>query len=225
MRIGVIGSGRIGATVGRLWAEAGHEVLFSFSRDPAKLSRVAAEAGARTGTPAEAAAFGQVVLFSVPWAVIDGAIEASGGLDGKVVLDTTNPYTSEGLTDLPAGRPAPTYNAERMPGARLVRAFNTLTAGFLAQAAGLTGTDRVAVFLAGEDAEAKQLAAGLIEDAGFHAVDLGGWGEVRLIEAPRRDGAAYGEAYRAADADAIAAQARQDMQQAGALAQRLKLPG
>jgi predicted dinucleotide-binding enzyme len=202
MRIGVIGAGRIGGNAARLLAAAGHEVLLSFSRDPDRLRAEADEIGERAsvGDVAEAAAFGDVVLFSVPWRLIDDVLEAAGSLDGKVVIDTTNQYGAGGLEALPEGRTAAQLNQRRMPGARLVKAFNTLTSGFQASAAGRFADRRAVMFMAGDDADAKATVAGLIEDAGFAPADVGGLADAAVMEAPRREGAVYGEEYRPAEA-------------------------
>ena len=208
MRIGVIGAGRIGANAARLWARAGHELLLSFSRDPAKLEAEAAEIGARAGTPRDAARFGEVVMLSVPWATIDDVLAQAGSLQGRIVIDTTNQFGPEGLVPLPPGRTAAQLNQARMPGARYTKAFNTLTAGFQAQAAGRTGAARVALFLCGDDAEAKAIVAGLIEDAGFTPIDVGGTADAAIMEAPRREGAVYGEEFHADDGRAFVAAAR-----------------
>jgi predicted dinucleotide-binding enzyme len=207
VRVGVIGAGRIGGGAARLLARAGHEVLLSFSRDPERLRAQAEEIGARAGTPAEAAAFGDVVILAVPWPAIDEAVEQAGSLDGKVVIDTTNPY-GRGGWEIPEGRTSTQVNQERLPGAKVVKSFNTLTAGFQQEAAGRTGAERVAMFLAGDDAEAKALVARLLDDAGFDPVDAGTAAESAILEAPRRPGAVYGEEYRLADARAVVEAAR-----------------
>jgi hypothetical protein len=90
-----------------------------------------------------------------------------------------------------------------MPGARYTKSFNTLTSAFQAEAAGRQGEERVVQWLCGDDPEAKQVVAGLITDAGFLPVDLGGTAGCAVMEAPRRPGAVYGEEYRAADAQAV----------------------
>jgi predicted dinucleotide-binding enzyme len=90
-----------------------------------------------------------------------------------------------------------------MPGARYTKSFNTLTSGFQAQAAGRSGDERVVQWLCGDDAGAKEVVAGLIEDAGFAPVDLGGTAGCGVMEAPRRPGAVYGEEYRLSDAEAV----------------------
>lgn len=192
MRIAVIGAGRIGANAARLFAGAGHEVLVSFSRDPAKLEALAADIGGRAGTPQEAVAFGEVVLFSVPWTLIDEVLAQAGSLDARIVIDTTNQFGREGWEDL-GDQTAAQVNAARMAGARYTKAFNTLTSGFQAAAAGRTGADRVVMFLCGDDEEAKRVVGGLIDDAGFTPVDMGGVTDAGPMEAPRREGAVYGE--------------------------------
>jgi 8-hydroxy-5-deazaflavin:NADPH oxidoreductase len=207
MRIGVIGAGRIGGNAARLFAKAGHEVLVSFSRDPEKLEALAAEIGGRAGTPQEAVAFGEVVMLSVSWTLIDEVLATAGSLDEKIVIDTTNQFGREGWEDL-GGRTAAQVNAARMPGARYTKAFNTLTSGFQAQAAGRTGPDRVVMFLCGDDEEAKGVVAGLIEDAGFTAVDIGGVADAAPMEAPRRAGAVYGEELHEQEARAFVANLR-----------------
>jgi 8-hydroxy-5-deazaflavin:NADPH oxidoreductase len=199
MRIGVIGAGRIGGGAARLLARAGHELLLSYSRDPDKLRAQAEEIGGQAGTPAEAAAFGDVVILAVPWPAIDDAVAQAGSLDGRIVIDTTNPFGAGGW-EVPEGRTTTQVNQERLAGARVVKSFNTLTAAFQQEAAGRTGEKRVAMFLAGDDADAKRVVAGLIDDAGFDPVDAGTAAQSSILEAPRREGAVYGEEYRKADA-------------------------
>jgi predicted dinucleotide-binding enzyme len=201
MRIGVIGAGRIGGGAARLLARAGHEVLLSFSRDDARLRELAADIGpgARVGSPADAASFGDAVVLSVPWPSIDAAVAQAGSLDGTVVIDTTNPFGAGGW-EVPEGRTSTQVNQERLSGAKVVKTFNTLTATFQQQAAGRTGDERVAMFLAGDDSDAKVLVAQLVQDAGFDPVDVGTAAESAILEAPRRPGAVYGEEYRLPEA-------------------------
>jgi 8-hydroxy-5-deazaflavin:NADPH oxidoreductase len=203
MRVGIIGAGRIGGNTARLLAAAGHETKLSFARDPARLRDVAEEIGrgASVGNPAEAAGFGDVVIFSVPWSAIPTALEQAGDLDGKIVIDTTNQFGS-GPMPVP-GQTAAEFNAARMPGARYTKSFNTLTAAFQAEAAGRIGPDRVVQWICGDDVDAKELVARLVDDAGFIPVDLGGTAGCDVMEAPRRPGAVYGEEYRRRDAAAV----------------------
>jgi 8-hydroxy-5-deazaflavin:NADPH oxidoreductase len=124
MRLGVIGAGHIGWNIARQAALAGYEVTVSFARDRAKLDALAAETSGTAGTPAQAAAADLVVL-SVPWGVIDEALAQVGSLVCRVVIDTTNQFTRGAAASL-GGVTAARYNANRMPGARCTRCFNTL---------------------------------------------------------------------------------------------------
>jgi predicted dinucleotide-binding enzyme len=203
VKIGIVGAGRIGGGIGRQLGAAGHHIKLSFSRDPAKLARLAEEIGpgAGTGTPADAAEFGEVVVISVPWSELPGVLEQVGSLAGRIVIDTTNQFGAPPLP--PEGVTAAQFNAARMPDARYTKSFNTLTSAFQAEAAGRAGDRRVVQWLCGDDDEAKGIVAGLIEDAGFVPVDIGGTADCAVMEAPRRSGAVYGEEYRAADTSAV----------------------
>ena len=94
MKIGIIGSGYVGSTIGKLWAKAGHQVMFSFSRQPERLKNLSQEIGsnALNGTPAEAGSFGEAVLFAPNFWLVKEAIAQAGSLADKIVIDTTNPY-------------------------------------------------------------------------------------------------------------------------------------
>ena len=203
MRIGVIGAGRIGGNVARQALKAGHEVLLSFSRDPARLEQAAADLGVRasTGTPRDAVAFGDLVVFSVPWSTIPEALEEAGSLADQLVVDTTNQF---GSGPMPSdGQTAAQFNAARMPGARYVKSFNTLTSGFQEQTADRQGDQRVVQWVCGDDPDAKALVSALVDAMGYVPIDLGGTAGCAVMEAPRRPGAVYGEEYRAADAQAV----------------------
>jgi predicted dinucleotide-binding enzyme len=204
MRIAIVGPGRIGSNCARQFAKAGHEVVLTFSRDQGKLEQTAADVGGSAGAdPAEAVAGADVVVFSVPWRVIDEALAQVGSLAGKIVIDTTNQFGADGWIELPSGETAAQHNAARMPGARYTKSFNTLTAGFQGEVAGRQGDERVVQWVCGDDPEASAIVCALIEEAGYAAVDLGGTATCQVMEAPRRPGAVYGEEYRAADAQAV----------------------
>jgi 8-hydroxy-5-deazaflavin:NADPH oxidoreductase len=203
MRIAVIGPGRIGGNAARLLARAGHELTLAFSREEERLRAQAEEIGATAAAPADAVRDAEVVILSVPWRLVDEALAQTGPLDGKVVVDTTNQYGAGGLEELPQGQTAAQLNQRRMPGARLVKTFNTLTSAFQASEAGRPAEQRVVLFLSGDDAEAKEIVAGLIRDAGFEPADVGGLADASVMEAPRRPGAVYGEEYRPAEARAV----------------------
>ena len=172
MRIGIVGVGPVGRTLGTAWARGGHMVAFG-SRDPARAAEAAAGLpGARATTQAEAAAFGEVVLWTprgVPPADPDG-------LAGKVVLDPNNREPGPG--GYPSLRPEGPSLAEQLqaaaPRARVVKAFNTVVMRLLREDPERLRASGAQVFLAGDDAAAKAVAAGLAAEIGLGTVDLGG---------------------------------------------------
>jgi 8-hydroxy-5-deazaflavin:NADPH oxidoreductase len=199
MKVAVVGAGRIGGNVAAQLARSGHEVTVTFARDQERLRALAAAIGASAATPADAVAPAEVVVLSVPWDAIPAALEQAGPLDGKVVIDTTNQF---GTGPKPGdGETAAAFNAARMPGARYTKSFNTLTSAFQERTA--HGSPRVVQWICGDDDAARTLVAGLVRDAGYEPVDLGGTRDCAVMEAPRRDGAVYGEEYRREDARGV----------------------
>lgn len=176
LKIGIIGAGRIGGTLGELWVKAGHEVLLS-SRHPDRLKGLAGRLGprARAGWPREAAAFGEVVLISVPYhAVPQIGRDFRRELAGKVVLDTGNPFPGRdgAMANDARAKGAGLASAAFLPGVRLVRAFNSVGHYALRSEAHRAG-ERVAIPLAGDDKEALGVASRLVKDAGFEPVVVG----------------------------------------------------
>lgn len=184
MRIGIIGTGRMGGGLGKAWARAGHDVMFSFSRDPQRLERLAADVGpwASTGSPADAARFGDAVMLAVPWAAVPEAVAAAGRLDGVVLIECTNALTPDmGGLEIGHTTSASEEVARLAPGAKVVKAFNSVFAESL-HAPAPFGADLPTVFHAGDDADAKTIAAALIEACGFEPVDAGPLRNARYIE-------------------------------------------
>jgi hypothetical protein len=168
----------IGSTVGELWVKAGHEVMFS-SRHPENLQSLAGRLGERAsaGTPKEAASFGEVLLVSVPYrALPELGRSLAAEIGGKVVLETGNLYPDRdgeiAGRILASGKGSGVYSQEYLAGARVVRAFNTMYFKVLASEAHRAG-ERVAVPLAGDDAQALEIASALVRDAGFEPVVVG----------------------------------------------------
>jgi 8-hydroxy-5-deazaflavin:NADPH oxidoreductase len=223
VNVGIIGAGRIGANLAEQWARRGHDVVVSFKRDPEALADIAEETGSVAGSVTEAAAHGQAVVVSVPWAALD-AIAREVDVAGKVLVDTTNQFAGGGLVELPPGVSAAEVNARRFGEAALVKTFNTYTSGFQAAVGNRLHPRPVAMFLGGEDRRAKTIAAELVRDAGFEPVDIGGWETITLLEAPRRPGAVYGEEYDPQAARRIAAAASKGLAEAAQLAEALKTP-
>jgi predicted dinucleotide-binding enzyme len=176
MNIGILGSGNIGGTAARLLAKAGHQVRIANSRGPATLDSLVAEIGdnVRAATPEDAVAFGDVVLLAVPWSHAEDAIPDAGPYDDKIVIDAMNPYTADfELEDL-GDRTSSEITKTLVPGARLVKAFNTIHFRRLATEGKKPGAaGRLVIFLAGDDAEAKRVVAGLIDEIGFDPIDTG----------------------------------------------------
>ncbi len=176
LKIGIIGAGQIGGTLGEHWVKAGHEVLLS-SRHPDSLKPLADRLGplARAGTPAEAAAFGEVVLVSVPYGAFPQVGRDHGeALRGKIVLDPGNPFPGRDGAMAEEARKTGTATASlaHLGRVRLVRAFNTVPASVLKSEARRAG-ERIAVPLASDDAQALEVAARLVRDAGFEPVIVG----------------------------------------------------
>lgn len=176
MKIGVIGSGRIGSTIGALWVKAGHEVMFS-DRDAEQVKRAVDGLGpkARAGSVAEAVAFGDAVLIAVPYSALPAIQQQVGGqLKGKVVVDPNNPVASrDGEMGAQAReKGAGISTAALLPGARIVRAFNSWGYGVMAREANRPAP-RMAIPVAADDATALKVGMQLVADAGFDPVNAG----------------------------------------------------
>lgn len=175
LKIGTVGSGRVGSAIGAAWVKAGHEVMFS-SLDLEADRKLAARlgAGARAGTPREAAAFGAVLLVTVPYAALPGIGRDLGDLiKGKIIIDTSNPIVARDGEMAVAAREkgAGISSQEFLPGARIVRAFNAIGSARMAEAA--SKSERVGMPIAGDDPEAIGVASGLIRDVGYEPVLVG----------------------------------------------------
>ena len=178
MRIGVIGAGRIGATVGKLWVEAGHQVCFG-SRHPERLAALVAALGAdaSAGSAVAAARFGEAVFTAAPYGVWpEMAAELGPWLLGKPLLDAANPYPERdgafASAALAAGEGAGVPVAKLLPGVPVVRAFNAVHWETLGREAHRAG-ERLAIALAGDTPAAVEVAAQLVRDAGFDPVIAG----------------------------------------------------
>jgi predicted dinucleotide-binding enzyme len=175
MRIGVIGSGHIGATVARRLVEQGHEVAISNSRGPDSLRDLAPGLGARAATVEDGARFGDVVVEAVPLRAAVDDLPADA-LDGKIVVDAANYYPGrDGTIDaIEDGAPSTQVVASHLDHSRVVKAFNTLNWRILRDEHKPTGDDdRLAMPVAGDDEEAKRIVFQLVDEVGFDPVDAG----------------------------------------------------
>jgi predicted dinucleotide-binding enzyme len=176
MNIGILGAGNIGANAARLFTKAGHEVRIANSRGPQSLQALIAEIGpsARCVTPSEAVAFGDVVLFALPWVAKEEVIPEAGPYDGKIVIDAMNPYTADFEIEDLGDRTSSEIIRTLVPGARLVKAFNTIYYRRLASEGKPRGAEgRLAIPVAADDPGAKAIVVALIDQIGFDAVDSG----------------------------------------------------
>ncbi len=199
MKIGVIGGGHIGSTIGGLWIKAGHPVFFS-SRHPEELQDLVTRLGplAQAGTVDQAIAFGDVVFLAVPYGALPQIGRDYGkSLEGKIVLDADNAVASRdgAIADEVERNGIGVTSQKYLPGARLVRAFNTLSYMIFEREAN-RAAPRLAVPIAGDDQEAVQVAARLVRDAGFDPVEVG-----KLTDASRfqRGTPGYGQNVSAAE--------------------------
>jgi predicted dinucleotide-binding enzyme len=179
----------MGTALGTLWTHGGHTVSFSYSRDPKKLDAVAREAGktSRAATPADAVRDSEVVLVAVPWHRLDDVLASAGGkgaFDTRIVITCTLPMTPDDSA-LAVGHTTSGAEelARRLPGARVVAAFNTIPSELLhkevlARRPGV----RPEVIQAGDDSAAKEVVAKLIEDVGLDAIDAGPLAIARYLE-------------------------------------------
>jgi predicted dinucleotide-binding enzyme len=200
MRIGVIGSGHIGGTIGGLWVKAGHPVLFS-SRHPEELKDLIASLGslAQAGTVDQAITFGEVIFIAVPYGALPQIGQDYGAtLKNKIVLDACNAGAARdgaAIADEVERNGIGVTSQKYLPGTRLVRAFNTLNYMTFAREANRPDP-KLAVPIAGDDSEAVQVSARLVRDAGFDPVVVG-----KLADANRfqRGAPGYGQTVSAAE--------------------------
>jgi len=183
MKIGIVGSGRVGSAIGAAWVKAGHEVMFSsrnIEHDKSLAARLGG--GARAGTPREAAAFGEVVMVSVPYHALPSVGKDLGDLlKGKVVIDTCNPFIHRDgeIAEWARKKGAGLASAELLPGARLVRAFNAIGAARMGAQHQSPGS--VGMPIASDDAKAVEIASRLIRDVGYEPVLIGGLAKGRHL--------------------------------------------
>ena len=177
MRVGILGSGLMGGKLGTIFARAGHDVVFSYSRSKEKLNRLAREAGktARAGTPAEAAQDADALLLAVHWSRVDDVLKQAGNLSGRVIVSCSLPmnaddtalvvaHTSSGAEEL----------AKKVAKARVVSAFGTVPSEVLFGVfAARRKARKPSLVFCGDESKSKKIAAELIHDVGFDPVDAG----------------------------------------------------
>jgi len=184
MKIGILGAGNVGATLGTRWAKGGHQVVFS-SREPdsQKMKDVVAKAGpnSKAASVAETVKSSDVIALTTPWTAAQDALKEAGNLSGKILVDVLNPLLPD-LSGLEVGN---TTSAGEMvagwaKGAKVVKAFNTI--GFPVMADPAINGKPVVMFYCGDDAGAKETVAQLAKELGFDARDAGPLTQARVLE-------------------------------------------
>ena len=188
MKIGIIGAGNVGGTLGRILTQKGHEIVFGV-RDP-QSSKVQAAVDSTGGkalaaSVREAASHGEVLILATPWNATQEAIASAGNLTGKIIIDATNP-----LEMTPAGLAAgltighTTSAAEEIaqwaPFALIVKAFNNIGASCFEDLQ--FGSQTATTFICGDDVEAKKIVTNVAQDIGFEVIDAGDLKQARLLE-------------------------------------------
>lgn len=187
-KIGIIGAGMIGSNIGINLAKAGYPVMIS-SRHPEELKPILQDAGsnAQIGTVKEAAAFGNVIVLAIPFGAVSQVKDLIADVKGKIIWDITNPYPGRDgrVAQLAIDNPefvASEFNAAHFPDAHLVKALNTIHFKDIRDKAFPSGGYRMAVPLAGNDIDSKQVIADLLFAMGFEPVDLGDLKQSRVME-------------------------------------------
>ena len=186
MRVGILGSGLMGGTLGTIFARAGHDVVFSYARSEAKLKRLAREAHGRAhaGTPADAARDADALLLAVHWSRVDDVLKQAGDLSGKVIVSCSLPMNADD-TDLVIAHTSSGAEelARKVGRAHVVSAFGTVPSEVLFDVFDAKRrTNRPSLVYCGDHREAKEIAATLIRNAGFDPVDAGPLRIARYIE-------------------------------------------
>jgi NADPH-dependent F420 reductase len=184
MRIAIIGSGNVGGALGRAWGSRGHLITYGVRHLASEKVRQLVEEsgrGARATTVAELAVEAEIVLLAVPWSAAEVALQDAGDLAGKIVVDATNPLRPN-MSGLELGHT--TSGGEKVaawaPGARVVKAFNTVGAVHMAEP--MIGGERASMLVCGDDAAAKETVMNLAEELGFEPIDAGPLTQARLLE-------------------------------------------
>ncbi len=184
MNIGIIGAGNVGSSLGKIWAENGHKLMFSYSRDTTKLEKIAQSIGgnASVGTPAEAVQFAEVVVLSVPYGAKEDALKEAGSLEGKILFSTVNALSPD-MSGMAVGTitSAAEEIAKLAQGARVVEGLPVF-AEVLNSPSRRFGGQQATVFYTGDDEEAKQVVAGLLREIDVEPIDAGSLKNSRYVE-------------------------------------------
>ena len=183
MKIGILGSGNMGRSLGMLWAEQGHEIFFG-ARTPEKGQQIAqqVEHNTRGGTNTEAAEFGDVLLYTIRGVAPAEVLSATEILNNKILIDCNNDKIPAEFAYEPIPHSLAETLASQVPNAKIIKAFNTMAQEIFELSPQPLNQHNVSVFLAGDDAAAKQIVAQLAQEIGFNPIDCGPLRQARLLE-------------------------------------------
>jgi 8-hydroxy-5-deazaflavin:NADPH oxidoreductase len=182
MKIGIIGAGDVGGTLGKRWRQKKHEIMFGVrnlqSQNVQKL--IQGDQNLKFGDIREAVAFGDVIVFAIPWTSVEETIQKAGNLSGKILIDPTNPITPD-LKGLALDTTSVTEKIAKLANTvKVVKAFNTIGAKTLNNL--IFDSQRADLFICGDDSHAKRVVGQLATDIGFNVVDVGPLVNARLLE-------------------------------------------
>jgi len=182
MKIGIIGAGDVGGTLGKRWKQKKHEIMFGVrnlqSQNVNKLIQV--DQSLKFGDFREAVAFGDVIVFAIPWTSVEETILKAGNLTGKILIDPTNPLTPD-LKGLALDNTSVAEKIAKLANTdKVVKAFNTIGAQTLNNS--IFDSHRADLFVCGDDCHAKQVVEELATDLGFDVVDVGPLVNARMLE-------------------------------------------
>ena len=182
MKVSIIGTGRLGSKLGKIWAEKGHLIMFG-SRDPQKAKKLAESIGSNVsgGTYEDTAKFGDVVILAVPWSGAKESIKKAGDLSGKIIVDSTTTAAPHlGGTLIRVTPSAAEKVAKWAEGAEVIKVVHTIGVESLDKVQ--FGSQQASLFVCGDNLDAKSKVKQLGRDLGFDVIDVGPLINARLTE-------------------------------------------
>jgi 8-hydroxy-5-deazaflavin:NADPH oxidoreductase len=184
MKIGIIGTGNMGSGLGKIWAQNGHQIMFSYSRDRSKLEKIAQSIGsdASVGTPAEAVKFAEIVVLAVPYAAVADALQAAGPFEGKILFSIVNALQPD-MSGMAVGTTTSAAEeiAKLAANARVVEALPVFAEVINSESRRFY-TQQATVFYTGDDPQAKQIVADLLREIDVEPIDAGSLQNSRYVE-------------------------------------------
>ncbi|MGH2575295.1 MAG: NADPH-dependent F420 reductase [Ignavibacteria bacterium] len=184
MNIGIIGSGKMGVSIGKLWAAKNHNIYFAaLTLEESKAAAESINGSVKFGSISDAVDFADVILFSIPYSAVKKVIKETGSLKNKIIIDCINPLSPDARTLLIGHSSSAAEEISKLsPGASVVKAFNTVASPVLESGNIIFGDVKPTMFYCGDDKNAKSIVSKLIQDTGFEPVDAGPLINARYLE-------------------------------------------